>query len=110
MIYKSSKRLLNYLIILLFCNFSTFGQESEKIKFDYIKLDNSIVNWGALKLENALNYESLNQDGIPNNLTIQKQIKLISFKFSRPNSQFVQYRYKLLEFSTRQIYFSCTIL
>ena len=96
MFFISSKRFFTFLSILFFFCFSIFAQDSEKIKFEYIKLDNSFPIWGELKLDNALYYDSIDNNGIPTNLIIKNQLHLITFKFKLNDGAQGLFRYNLL--------------
>jgi serine phosphatase RsbU (regulator of sigma subunit) len=96
MLFKFRKMFLTFSIIILFFQIESHCQQNDRIKFDYIKFDNATVNWGELKMDNVIYYDYLEQDGIPQNLVVRLQLKLISIKFSARTDANVQYRYKLL--------------
>lgn len=96
MIYFFLKRLLTFLFIFLFYNHTIFSQTFDKIKFDYVKLNNQFQNWGELKYDFAVEYDSINSDGLPIGLIIHNQINLITIKFSSGSDPSCTYRYKLL--------------
>jgi serine phosphatase RsbU (regulator of sigma subunit) len=82
---------LNFLLIL-----TRAYAQNDKIKLDYIKLENYLYNWGQLKVEGGVNYDYLDKDGLPINLSIQLQVKLTTFKFSSKLGTENIFRYKLL--------------
>jgi serine phosphatase RsbU (regulator of sigma subunit) len=96
MIIKHLKKLLAFSIIFYCLTTEVYSQQSNLVKIEFIKLDNSYTNWGELKLKNGCDYDYLDQDGVPNNLVIQKQIKLITIKFNLKSGEIGEYRYKLL--------------
>lgn len=93
---KFSKRLFALTIILFFFNFKSIGQQSNKIIFEFIKLDNTHANWGELKFDKTVGYDSLDLAGIPTNLKIKSQIKLLTIKFKLNSENSGLFRYKLL--------------
>jgi serine phosphatase RsbU (regulator of sigma subunit) len=96
MFNKYQKGLLAFSIFFYFTISISNSQDSAKIRFEFIKLDNEYTNWGELKLDNVVFYDSLDQNGNPINIIIQKQIKLITFKFNANNNLNAHFRYKLL--------------
>jgi hypothetical protein len=90
------KRLFAFSIIIFFSIFSSNGQQSEKIVFEYIKLDNSVPNWGELKFNNTLEFDVVDKNGIPTNLIIKNQVKLLTIKFRFTSGNDAQFSYKLL--------------
>jgi serine phosphatase RsbU (regulator of sigma subunit) len=90
------KKLILFSLILLLFVTQSFAQTDKKIKFDYVKLDNSLYNWGQLKVEGGVEYDYLDFEGLPINLAIQLQIKLITIKYSYKTATDSQFRYKLL--------------
>jgi serine phosphatase RsbU (regulator of sigma subunit) len=85
-------QLLIYFI--LFFNFSLSAQDNLP-QFFYIKLDNTYQNWGELNFDKLVKYDSIDANGIPYNLVIYQQIKLISIKFGLISPEPALYRYKL---------------
>jgi serine phosphatase RsbU (regulator of sigma subunit) len=96
MTYKNMKKLITFSIIFQFHIIKSYCQQAELIRIDFVKLDNSFDNWGALMLDNVVIYDYLDKDGIPNNLKIRKQLKLFSIKYSLRNGASGDFRYKLL--------------
>lgn len=90
------KRVLFLSLIFQLFYMLSEGQQSNLVKIDQIKLDNYEMNWGELKMATAVKYEKLDQDGIPKNLVIFKQLKLLTFKFSKRDGTHATFRYKLL--------------
>ena len=90
------KKLITFSIIFQFHIIKSYCQQAELIRIDFVKLDNSFDNWGALMLDNVVIYDYLDKDGIPNNLKIRKQLKLFSIKYSLRNGASGDFRYKLL--------------
>lgn len=96
---KIIQKLILFLFIFNLTSNKSFGQKTDLIKIDFIKLDNSYLNWGESRLDNVLEYEYIDQDGIPFNLKIQKQIKLLTIKYSLRTGMSGNFRYKLLGFN-----------
>lgn len=69
---------------------------SSEIKVVHLKIDNSLQEWGILKIAGVIKYDSLNIDGIPYNLKITKPFKLLTLKFGIKGENSGLYRYKLI--------------
>lgn len=90
------KKLVAFSITFLILIFNCSAQQNEIIKIDYIKYDNILSNWGALRVEHGVEYDSLDINGLPVNLSVFIQLKLITFKFSSNFGGESLFRYKLL--------------
>lgn len=86
-------------ITLVFCFqfvITCKSNQSTNLKIQYLKIDNAYQNWGQLKIANVIDYDSLNSDGIPQNLKITKQFRLITIKFEVNDVNPVLLRYRLV--------------
>ncbi len=100
-----SKQYCKKKLIWLICCFLiieiNFCFASSELKIFNVKLDNAYQNWGQLRMGNVIIYDSLNADGIPQNIKITKQFKLLSLKFGLTNGKEGLYRYKLVGLDNR---------
>lgn len=87
--------LLFFFIFILYSN-NAVSSDNSKFRIIYIKIDNQIQVWGEQKIINNLNYDSLNEDGTPENLKISKQFKLFTIKFGLNDGSNGTFRYKLI--------------
>lgn len=90
------KKIILILILSLIVANNCFSKKSLNLKVDYIKIDNAYQNWGLLKINEIVSYDSLNSDGIPQNLVIATQFKLFTIKFGMNSLRSGQYRYRLI--------------
>lgn len=86
--------LLTFLLLIQFCCYSLFAQNNQ-VKIDYIKLENAHQNWVNLKQNLYVNYDSLDESGIPQNLKIFSDVSLVTIGFSSNDSN-TFFRYKLV--------------
>jgi serine phosphatase RsbU (regulator of sigma subunit) len=88
--------ILFILVFVIMGDLEVFSSPNSIINFNYVKLDNKFQNWGSLKRNSLIEYDYLDQDGIPHNLLIPSQLKLITIKFSSKSRKNGQFRYKLI--------------
>ncbi|MFY8028103.1 MAG: SpoIIE family protein phosphatase [Bacteroidia bacterium] len=86
--------LLTFLLLIQFCCSYLFAQNNQ-VKIDYIKLENAHQNWVNLKQNLYVNYDSLDESGIPQNLKIFSDVSLVTIGFSSNDSN-TFFRYKLV--------------
>jgi serine phosphatase RsbU (regulator of sigma subunit) len=100
-----SKQYCKKISIWLFCCFLVsevnFCYASSELKIFHVKIDNAYQNWGRLRIANVIDYDSLNAEGIPQNVKITKQFKLLSLKFGLSDGKEGLYRYKLVGLDNR---------
>jgi serine phosphatase RsbU (regulator of sigma subunit) len=97
----SSIKLFLVLLLTFIIRLEISASPNSKIYFEYIKLDNHFQNWGYLKMKKFIHYDYLDEDGIPQNLQIPSQLKLITIKFSSKSQKNGNFRYKLIGLENR---------
>jgi serine phosphatase RsbU (regulator of sigma subunit) len=101
MLALSGKKISIWLFYCFLITKINFCKASTDLKIFHIKIDNSYQNWGELRIANVIDYDSLNADGIPQNLKITKQFKLLTFKFGLSDGRDGFYRYRLVGLDNR---------
>jgi len=84
-------------ILSLFSLFNTCNAEAliTKTKINQIKIDNKKANWLFLKMVLSVEFDKLDQNGLPVNLELKNGIKNITFFINKSENQKLKYRVKL---------------